>query len=133
MAQGRTFQVAHSQDASKSLRGLRVDALLSLLLFAALAGHVAGFWAIPRLSASAPSVSNAVFDPHSITVAFARVNSGGVSPCRTQDTDQIMRRFVERWSEATLSRSRLTVLEDTAIRDVLVVFNNKSDVRADAR
>ena len=44
-----------------------------------------------------------------------------------------MRRFVERWSEATLSRSRLVVLEETAIRDVLVVFNDRTDMRADAR
>jgi hypothetical protein len=117
-------------------RRFSVDALLSLLFFGALAGHVAGFWEIPRLSASAPSassVSSAAFDPHSITVAFARVNAGGVSPWRTADTDQIIRRFAERWSEATLSRSRLVVLEETAIRDVLVVFNNKTDVRADAR
>jgi hypothetical protein len=118
---------------SNKPRRFSVDALLSLLLFGALAGHVAGFWEIPRLSASAPSVSSEAFDPHSITVAFARVNSGGASPWRTADTDQIIRRFVERWSEATLSRSRLVVLEETAIRDVLVVFNNKTDVRADAR
>jgi hypothetical protein len=118
--------------SNKSQR-LSVEGLLSILFFTALAGHVAGFWEIPRLSTLSPSASNAAFDPHSITVAFARVNSGGVSPWRTQDTDQIMRRFVERWSEATLSRSRLRVLDDTGIRDVLVVFNNKTDVRADAR
>jgi hypothetical protein len=119
-----------------STRRLSVDAVLSLLFFGALAGHVAGFWEIPRLAAPTPSVSSvgsAPFDPRAITVAFARVNSGGVSPWRTEDTDRIIRRFAERWSEATLSRSRLVVLEETAIRDVLVVFNNKTDVRADAR
>jgi len=120
--------------ADKQRRGFSADALISLVLFAAVGGHVAGFWEIPRSPASSPSVStSAAFDPHSITVAFARVNTGGVSPWRTEDTDQIMRRFVERWSEATLSRSRLVVLEETAIRNVLVVFNNKTDVRADAR
>lgn len=116
-------------------RRFSVDVLLSILFFAALAGHVGGFWEIPRLSTSAPlsSPSSAAFDPRSITVAFARVNSGGASPWRSEDTDRIIRRFVERWSEATLSRSRLVVLEETAIRDVLVVFNNKTDARAEAR
>jgi len=121
--------------ADQKRKGFTPDALISIVLFVAVAGHVAGFWTIPRWDTplvSAPAAS-APFDPHSITVAFARVNSGGVSPWRTTDTDQIIRRFVERWSEATLSRSRLVVLEETAIRDVLVVFNNKTDVRADAR
>jgi len=114
------------------LRRLSVDALLSLLFFVALAGHVAGFWQIPQLRAS-PASSSAAFDPHAITVAFARVHSGAASPWRVEDTDRIIRRFAERWSEATLTRSRLVVLEETAIRDVLIVFNDRSDVRADAR
>jgi hypothetical protein len=108
------------------------DALLSLLLFAGLAAHVAGFWEIPQLREASPT-SAATFDPRSITVAFARVRTGGVTPWRVEDTDEIMRRFVERWSEATLNRSRLVVLEETAIRNVLVVFNDRSDARADAR
>jgi len=113
-------------------RRLSVDVLLSIVLFVGLAGHVAGLWQIPRLrDGSADAVAS--FDPHAITVAFARVNTGGTTPWRAADTDQIIRRFVERWSEATGGRSRLIVLEDTAIRDVLVVFNDRSDVRADAR
>jgi hypothetical protein len=112
-------------------RRLPVDALLSLILFCALVGHIAGLWQIPRLIEG--SSTAAAFDPHAITVAFARVNTGGVSPWRAADTDQIIHRFVERWSEATGARSRLIVLEDTAIRDVLVVFNDRSDDRADAR
>lgn len=121
---------------AKKPRRLSVDALLSLLFFGALAGHVAGFWEIPRLSASAPSVSNVsspAFDPHSITIAFSRIRTGGVTPWKDADVDGIMRRFVERWSEATGGRSRVVVLEETAIRDVLIVFNDRTDVRADAR
>lgn len=118
--------------ADQKRRGLSADALLAILFFAALAAHVAGIWEIPRLRESSSS-STAAFDPRSITVAFARVRTGGVTPWRVEDTDQIMRRFVERWSEATRTRSRLVVLEETAIRDVLIVFNDRSDVRADAR
>jgi hypothetical protein len=121
--------------AADKRRRFSPDALISIVLFVAVAAHVAGLWTIPRWDTplvGSPTQS-ATFDPHSITVAFARVNSGGASPWRTADTDQIIRRFVERWSEATLARSRLVVLEETAIRDVLVVFNNKTDVRADAR
>lgn len=117
-------------------RRLSVDALLSLLFFGALVGHVVGFWQIPRLSASSPSVSGlsiAAFDPRSITVAFSCIRTEGVTPWRDADVDEIKRRFVERWSEATLSRSHLVVLEDTAIRDVLIVFNDRPDVRAEAR
>jgi hypothetical protein len=105
---------------------------LSLLFFVALAGHLAGVWQIPQLRESS-ATSSGTFDPHAITVAFARVHSGAASPWRVEDTDQIIRRFAERWSEATLTRSRLVVLEETAIRDVLIVFNDRSDVRADAR
>lgn len=128
--------MTHSASSPTKPRRFSVDALLSLLFFGALAGHVAGFWEIPRLGASSPSVSSvssAAFDPHTITVAFSRIRTGGLTPWRDADTDAIMRRFVERWSEATLSRSRLVVLEETAIRDVLVVFNDRTDMRADAR
>lgn len=114
-------------------RRFSADALISLVLFAAVAGHVAGFWNIPRWEAATPSISSPAFDPRSVTVAFSRVRTGGVTPWRDEDTDAIKRRFVERWSEATGGRSQVVLLEDTAIRDVLIVFNDRSDVRADAR
>jgi hypothetical protein len=38
---------------------------------------------------------------------------------------RIMQRLAERWSEATQGRSQLRILEDTELRDVLVVFNDK--------
>jgi len=48
-----------------------------------------------------------------------------VSPWNHEDLDKIMGRFVERWSEATLGRSRIVIMAETELRDVLVVFNNK--------
>lgn len=102
---------------------LSADALISLVLFVAVAGHVGGFWNIPRWEAATPSISSPAFDPRSVTVAFSRVRTGGVTPWRDADTDAIKRRFVERWSEATGGRSQIVLLEDTAIRDVLIVFS----------
>jgi hypothetical protein len=110
-------------------RRLSVDAIISIVLFAAVAGHVAGFWQIPRVGeqSAGPAAS---FNPRSITVAYARPVTGGVSPWNHPDLDRIMRRFVERWSEATLGRSQIIVMEETELRDVLIVFNNKRVIPA---
>jgi hypothetical protein len=110
--------------ADQKRKGLSFDAVLSLLLFVGVAAHVGGLWEIPQLAepSSAPSAS---FDARAITLAYSRLVTGGASPWDREDLDKIMRRFVERWSEATLSRSRIVVMPETELRDVLVVFNNK--------
>jgi len=104
-----------------------VYALLLLLVFIAVSGHAAGIWEIPRLRwASSSPNSSAGFDPRSITVAYERVHvADATSPWSQETTERIMSRFVERWSEASLGRSRATVMDDTDLRDVLVIFSDR--------
>jgi hypothetical protein len=77
---GRAYACAVAAPAKT--RRPSVDAVLSLLLFVGLAGHLAGVWQIPQLRESSAN-SSGTFDPHAITVAFARVHSGAASPCRS--------------------------------------------------
>lgn len=114
--------------ADQKRKGFTPDALISIVLFVAVAGHVAGFWTIPRwdtplVNSPAPNVS---FNPRSMTVAYARLLTEDLSPWKTEDLQRIMQRFAERWSEATSGRSALVVMEQTDLRNILVVFNNKT-------
>ena len=117
--------------AAWPVRSLAFGAVLSGVLVATLVGHVIGFWEIPRLPEFGFSrpIPGAAFNPHSISVAYATLRSAdGASPWPRAATDQIMLRFAQRWSEATLGRSSLVVMDETDLRDVLVVFNNKTVV-----
>lgn len=106
-----------------------LSAMLAIALLALVAGHIVGIWQIPTIGGSPPSPSRS-FDPRSITVAYSRVQTNGVSPWSSDDTTRIMSRFADRWSKATLGRSRLLVLEETDLRDVLIVFNDKRVIPA---
>ena len=119
-----------SRVGARPLGALVLGALLSGVLAATVAGHVIGLWEIPRLpnlSSSLPSAAG--FDPHSISIAFAIIrNADGASPWSREVVEQVMSRFVQRWPEATLGRSHLQVMDETAIRDALVAFSYKTVV-----
>lgn len=109
--------------------------LIGSLLLVAILGHASGLWQIPQFAEVGQQVpvTARTFDPHSITVAYSRIHTGDVSPWPPEATDVIMRRFVERWAEATRGRSRLVVMAETEVRDVLVVFDYIPSARAEAR
>jgi hypothetical protein len=115
-------------------RRVSAGLVLSISLLVVLTGHVVGAWSIPKLGAAATPRAGDSLDRTSISVAYSRLTRDGVSPWSAEATQQIMSRFVERWAEATLGRSRLRLLEETEVRDVLVVFSNQRVVSgAEAR
>lgn len=106
-------------------------ALMLLLVLAGLSGHVLGIWEVPRLEWASSVIPSAdgTQDPRSITVAYYRGHTlGANSPWPQEMTDLVMARFVERWSEATLGRSRVTVMDGTDLRDVFVIFSDRAAV-----
>jgi hypothetical protein len=111
--------------ADQKRKGFSADALISLVLFAAVAGHVGGFWQIPRWDAAlqiVPLTSVDDFDPHSVTITYLRGGEGGESTWDREQVIRIMTRFTERWAEATLGRSKVTIVETAEPRDAVVLF-----------
>ena len=106
------------------------DGVVTAILVVAVAGHSVRAWDLPRIGGGDDTRSSGVgsgvtLDPRSLTLAYARVSVDGRSPWTVEQTEQVMLRLLQRWPEATQRRSRLQVLEESELRDVLVIFSDR--------
>lgn len=93
--------------------------LVGVASAALIAGHVVGLWELPR-------VRSAALDPTEIRVTYGRLlPADGVSPWEVDATESVMARFVERWSEATLGRSRIALVGVEVGGDIHIAFSHR--------